>query len=261
MELYKRILRDPSNKISGIPAYLVKSSVLYSLKNPEVIPKYEDISLPHSNQVYFIDCDSDKNTIHSCVIHLVDQPATADLNSLILASAYFTFKQNPEGNPLKISFSMKQDTDGEMCKVDIIQSNFLDMIFNRKLKEVEYQILQFLYNKVLLMNLAFSSKEIIQGSETRTIKASEEKGKKAYKEVEFRHLSLRSSVSDSPPTTKRNIQWDFSWRVRGHWRYYKDPKMGLNREGERTETGRTWVSEYIKNEGKEMDSKPKILRP
>lgn len=51
----------------------------------------------------------------------------------------------------------------------------------------------------------------------------------------------------------KTIDWDHVWTVIAHWRRLKNPlSLGLNRLGERTEKGHTFIKSYSKGEGKDL---------
>jgi len=106
---------------------------------------------------------------------------------------------------------------------------------------------------------ALNSKDFIQGIETRMKKTPGVKGKKAYRPVTFIHLEKRNSpkVSES----QSQIEWDHSFIVRGHWRYFQDEtKLGKNRQDEYSELGRTWIKEHKRLEHLEFKEKTRIIR-
>lgn len=263
MDFYKKFLRDEKYNLKGLPTYLVKASLLHRVKHPKMDLSYEGISLPHINQVFVID-DDFEGTISCAILHLVEQKATEGIPSCIIASIYLSFVNDPEcklSDPVVMHLAMKQDTvDRHMCRSDILRSNIKGLDFGeRSYKEVEELFLQYSYNSILLINHLLTHKEIIEGREKRTIKTSEEKGKRAYSELEFRHFSLRASLQNSENPLSRNIEWNYSWIVRGHWRYLSEGKTGHNREGMKGEIGRTWIKEYLKNEGAELDTRIKKI--
>lgn len=50
--------------------------------------------------------------------------------------------------------------------------------------------------------------------------------------------------------SKGYLKCEYSFKVRGHWRTLHNPKtIGLDRNGQRTVKGFTWIKEYIKGEG------------
>lgn len=267
MSLYNKLLRDETKKLKDIPTYLVNFSLLHSFRVDGKVLKFEDISLPHEGQCFVINDDMEESSVSTSVLKVIDSPATDATNPVILVDSYMTFMRDPSGDiikPIRFFISMGKDESGD-CKIDILTSTSKEMAFIRgssldkvKYAEAEKMLLQYLYNNILLITHALNTKEVIQGVEKRTIKTSNSKGKKSYSEVEFRHLSLRSYVSKTEGN--KNIVWNYSWVVRGHWRYFKDGKMGVNRSGERIERGRTWISEYIKNEGEELDTRMKIIK-
>ena len=51
----------------------------------------------------------------------------------------------------------------------------------------------------------------------------------------------------------KEINWDHVWTVQNHWRRLVNPEsLGLNRLGERTEKGYTFIATYSKGEGEEL---------
>ena len=51
----------------------------------------------------------------------------------------------------------------------------------------------------------------------------------------------------------KTVDWDHVWTVIAHWRRLKNPlSLGLNRLGERTEKGHTFIKSYSKGEGKDL---------
>jgi len=50
------------------------------------------------------------------------------------------------------------------------------------------------------------------------------------------------------------IDWSHRWKVRAHWRFIGQGKIGKDREGNYTQTDFTWIEEYIKG----PESKPLI---
>lgn len=54
----------------------------------------------------------------------------------------------------------------------------------------------------------------------------------------------------------RNIEWTYSWEVRGHWRKFKG--VGKNRCGQKNVEGWTWVKTHIKGEG-ELIKKDRVV--
>lgn len=262
MSLYNKLLRDEKYKLKGLPTYLVNNSFLQSLRISEMYLKYEDVSLSHTNQVFIINDDLESSTIHTAIFHVIDVPATSRSGPMILVTSYITFMRDPEGSLIKpfiLNLALSKDEVGD-CKTDVLGSNITYESFGRAAEEAEKLLLQYIYNNILLINHALHrSKDVITGIEKKTIKTGNEKGKKAYSEVEFRHLSLRRYVSDGASKASRNIEWNYSWVVRGHWRYFTEDKLGVNRSGSREEIGRTWVNEYVKNEGKELDIRVKKI--
>lgn len=262
MNLYKKFVRNPDFKLQGLPTYLIKDSFLQSLRHRGMKINYEDISLPHANQVFVLDEDTE-GSLHSSILHVIDHPASTEVESCILLNFYACFINDPDlkyTKAVQATLILQKDEDLSKCKVTVLRSNFDSMKFTgRHSNEVQNTLLQYAFNQILLINHALSYKEIIEGKETRSIKISEDKGKKAYSDVEFRYLSLRSSSIHQSKNINSNIEWNYSWIVRGHWRYFKDGKLGLNRYGIREEIGRTWINEYLKNEGKELDTRPKKI--
>lgn len=50
--------------------------------------------------------------------------------------------------------------------------------------------------------------------------------------------------------SKGRLSCSYAFKVRGHWRTLHNPKtIGLDRNGQRTVLGSTWIKEYIKGEG------------
>jgi len=55
------------------------------------------------------------------------------------------------------------------------------------------------------------------------------------------------------------INWSNSWNVMAHWRRLSNPEsFGLDRHGNRTAEGYTWISNYVKGEGP-MSNKVRIV--
>lgn len=58
-------------------------------------------------------------------------------------------------------------------------------------------------------------------------------------------LTNRGNTKSGSP-----IQWKHSWSVAAHWRRLSNPEsLGMDRYGERTVKGYTWVGHYIKGDG------------
>lgn len=60
------------------------------------------------------------------------------------------------------------------------------------------------------------------------------------------------------PLFSREIEWNNSWIVRGHWRRHEGQTLGKDRNGERKVEGFTWVTDHKKGEG-ELIIKPRLL--
>ena len=53
----------------------------------------------------------------------------------------------------------------------------------------------------------------------------------------------------------RKVDWNASWKVRGHWRRFEG--LGKNRLGQYCVTGMTWVSDYVKG-NKELEPMARV---
>lgn len=61
-------------------------------------------------------------------------------------------------------------------------------------------------------------------------------------------------------TDGHHINWAISWNVRAHWRILANQEnMGLDRKGERTVKGFTWIGHYQKGDGPIQDKVRKVI--
>jgi hypothetical protein len=74
------------------------------------------------------------------------------------------------------------------------------------------------------------------------------KKQKVNKNFVVTYISDTRSVKEDTVSGKvpRNIEWNYSWIQRGHWRRIEDDSIGKSRAGERNQLGRTWVNECVK---------------
>lgn len=74
--------------------------------------------------------------------------------------------------------------------------------------------------------------------------------KATYKPTDVIYVSSESrKTSKNAPTTRQNVRWQDTWQVICHWRKISPDSLGLNRNGERVEKGRTFISSYTKGTG------------
>ncbi len=89
------------------------------------------------------------------------------------------------------------------------------------------------------------------------------KGKKRRKYTPKDYIVVAPSDGHSrmSKSVGRNITWDHSWRVSGHWRRLPEGAKikGKDRDGNRTVEGLTWIPEHIKGDGPEI-IKARIVR-
>jgi len=65
-----------------------------------------------------------------------------------------------------------------------------------------------------------------------------------------------------PALGSRNVEWSHAFEVRGHWRSYpnKPDFVGVDRHGDRTQPGRTWVKHHTRKEDKEFKKKVRVVK-
>jgi len=71
-----------------------------------------------------------------------------------------------------------------------------------------------------------------------------------------------SNTPDSPrpkSTVARTVEWLGSWEVIEHWRKIKPDSYGVDRDGQRTVLGRTFIKTYSKGEGEKIIKARKII--
>lgn len=81
-------------------------------------------------------------------------------------------------------------------------------------------------------------------------------GKKhTYKPNNVIYCSNKKFKGDKNAPKSRNypnVRWQESWTVEAHWRRISPDKLGLDRYGNRTVMGLTWIDNYAKGEGSLM---------
>ena len=244
------------------PIYMTKATTIIEMAERKVRErKFKEISMPHKSQVFVID-DENKGTVSEAVIYIVDQSREGDISPKLIVSAYFSFINDPECktvDPMMLNVSLEEDEENEgACKCTFISSNADSFRINKSEYEISNVMGQYLYNTILGLDIALSSKDSIQGSSTRRIKTSKAKGKKVYTDIGITYINKRKYIS-SGKHSLNHINWDFSFKVRGHWRYFSSNKVGVDRSGDRTEIGRTWINEYTKGKG-ELRNNVRVIK-
>jgi len=83
--------------------------------------------------------------------------------------------------------------------------------------------------------------------------------KKFYRCNEAIYVSKKSNKEFYDNECAIPINWNHSWRVMGHWRRLDNlESIGLDREGNRTVKGFTWINPFMKGDGKEVSKIRKI---
>jgi hypothetical protein len=82
-------------------------------------------------------------------------------------------------------------------------------------------------------------------------------GRKAqYKPRNVIYIHPKKSTLPSITNTGKKIRWQSSWLVRSHWRRLANPEaLGLNRTGDRSTKGFTWVGDYKKGDTNPIKTK------
>lgn len=81
-----------------------------------------------------------------------------------------------------------------------------------------------------------------------------------YKPRTAIYIADRVTAASRQTCHQRPVNWSHSWSVRGHWRRLNNPEsIGLDREGNRTTLGYTWVNSYKKGTG-ELLNKTRIVK-
>ena len=220
---------------------------------------YQDINLPHGALILTV-IDLTKNTIMESVYLLTEKPTH------INARCYFAFPGLPKGRFLSVSGKMSAPSseDRTGCDFTILSDNFKEFGIEEDGKE-EKQVSQYAYNMISSFNVAINkAKTTREGTETRSWKVHKNrKGKKAYADHTIIHLNSINYINKSigAKGSNSNILWNHSWVVRGHWRYFTETaKIGRDRTGNRTETGRTWIKPYQKQKDLELKNKIREIR-
>lgn len=80
--------------------------------------------------------------------------------------------------------------------------------------------------------------------------------KSVYKPNDVIYVSnTKRSVENANGRSPKGVVWQDAWEVGSHWRKISDDSLGLNRLGERTEKGYTWIKSYTKGPDKELKKK------
>jgi ferredoxin-like protein FixX len=84
--------------------------------------------------------------------------------------------------------------------------------------------------------------------------------KKTYKGKGVIYVSNNPDKPRAKGTLAQNIEWLGSWDVMEHWRKIKPESMGLDRDGNRTVLGRTFIKTYSKGEGEKIIKTRKVTK-
>lgn len=82
--------------------------------------------------------------------------------------------------------------------------------------------------------------------------------KKTYKGTGVIYVSNRPDSPRSSSSMVKKVEWLGSWEVMEHWRKIKPESIGVDRDGNRTVLGRTFIKTYSKGEGEKIIKTRKI---
>ncbi len=259
---------DFLNQMTEKPHYYMSASNLKKmttelfLKNPELDPKetfVKDVTLPHDEFMITIIDDQDHSSIDEALLHIFD------LGEEIHVLAYFEFTGLKRYEHVHVRGKLTDPEDGRPgCLFNFEHHNLTKRFGEDQVTDAMTQIGQYIFNTILHFNFVINkSKDVREGTEKRSFKSDPTaKGKKAYSNVTVIHLnSHRYLKSKGYKTVGAKIDWNNSWVVRGHWRYFQiNTRLGKNRAGDRAEKGRTWVVPYQKQKHLTLVNKTREVR-
>jgi len=239
---------DTVKETSKIPLYVYKYEVG---STKDVDTTFEKISLPHIAQAFNVFLPDSFFTKEALFIIIEE-------NQKYQIKAFFKHLEYSDVTFVIELMITRPRNEGEDSLIRIIEHNLKNYLNENDAQETLTTYSKYIYLMLCTFNEVINSdKEIREGREVRRVKVNPLQKKKAYSDFTLIHLSKKKYISEY--TGSRNIVWNHSWVVRGHWRYYSDRAMiGKNRQGERLESGRTWVSEFHKQ--KDLEFKNKIRK-
>lgn len=140
------------------------------------------------------------------------------------------------------------------CFIINLEKDTKEKITNsEKSKEVQDIIFEE-FIKVCLFLDQINNKTVVMGKHTIVYKTRS--GKR--KPLDVTYISSKSYIAKNKDKFPASIEWHHSWLKRGHWR--RITGIGKNRNGERIEDNRTWVTETTVNKGLPFINKLRVIK-
>lgn len=224
--------------IEKIDQIIINDEQLSHIKEWVAEKKFENIDFPFEE-----------------VVVIVKDMSWKGFNTKIDTGVYFksnedtiTIKQfDPIDN--KILLTCTIDDNFVETKNMKIESKYINYYKEEYFQKIGITLLLIVFD--IFQYITKRERYIVETNIRKTIKKPTKKSsRKSKNKKNYRYIQskiTRYTISDSPTNnTFRNKKYTHSWRVRGHWRYYKS-------------TGKkVWVNSYIKGEGQLKGSKYKI---
>ena len=259
---YDRMLKKPH-------FYTKRSTILQAAKKvePEVV-SFIDLALPFGELTVSVVENDERSEVEETVLNIFEVDGKVEVLSYLsygdkgrmAGLPFFLFRisigPNPDDPSRGVLRTLKHDNLHQM-KVPGYR------IEKEKIEQFREKSLEYICDLVAEFCLAISkSKELREGNgETRKKVHRHMNGAKAYSNYSVIYLESNKVLSKKNYNTGDGVKWSNSWSVRGHWRYFFDKtKPGKGRDGERTQTGRSWVLPYTKQKELENNNKLRILK-
>lgn len=223
----KKIGIPMPNDIENCPHYVFTATEKEPLEDRK---KFKELNLPH-------DC-----FLLTCFIESIESTLIIEDLGNSISLMYYCTKLSPD------TLTLAENKEG-----------YIEV--RGKLTTGEQAL--FIVNNLFWLLNRLNDRRVISGLDTlKLVKASKKLNSNKVKRKPYNKTVIRLAYkNDSTVKSNRHIAWDYSFRVRGHWRYLPDSNgIGKNRKGLYIEKGRTWVIPHLKNEGKEMLNKTRIIK-